>query len=150
MFLSAVEGKAHFADCIILLLSILHISSPMWLVVIAAGTTQCTGMFQSCGAKIYNADVVENKVDFFPRTLKELDQDVVLLKISVYGCDTRRISLSTFHSSSCFPHCGAEALIATLYRIRIIIRNIYSVIFQTQETSAKTITGRCRRGHLEK
>ena len=25
-----------------------------------------------------------------------------------------------------------------------------SVIFQTQETSAKTISGRCRRGHLEK
>ena len=35
-----------------------------------------------------------------------------------------------------------------LHRIRI--RNIYSVIFQTQETSAKTISGRCRRGHLEK
>ena len=32
----------------------------------------------------------------------------------------------------------------------IRIRNIYSVIFQTQETSAKTISGRCRRGHLEK
>ena len=35
-----------------------------------------------------------------------------------------------------------------LFRIRI--RNIYSVIFQTQETSAKTISGRCRRCHLEK
>ena len=33
-------------------------------------------------------------------------------------------------------------------RIRIRIRIIYSVIFQTQETSAKTISGRCRRGHL--
>ena len=36
--------------------------------------------------------------------------------------------------------------------VRIRIRNIYSVIFQslfqTQETSAKTISGRCRRGHL--
>ena len=27
---------------------------------------------------------------------------------------------------------------------------IYLVIFQTQETSAKTKSGRCRRGHLEK
>ena len=35
-------------------------------------------------------------------------------------------------------------------RIRIRIRIIYLVIFQTQETSAKTISGRCRRGHLEK
>ena len=34
--------------------------------------------------------------------------------------------------------------------IQIRIRNIYSVIFQTQENSAKTISGRCRRGHLEK
>ena len=34
--------------------------------------------------------------------------------------------------------------------IRIRIRIIYLVIFQTQETSAKTISGRCRRGHLEK
>ena len=28
--------------------------------------------------------------------------------------------------------------------------SVYLVIFQTQETSAKTISGRCRRGHLEK
>ena len=27
---------------------------------------------------------------------------------------------------------------------------IYLLIFQTQETSAKTKSGRCRRGHLEK
>ena len=33
--------------------------------------------------------------------------------------------------------------------MRIRIGNIYSVKFQTQETSAKTISGRCRRGHLE-
>ena len=26
----------------------------------------------------------------------------------------------------------------------------YSVLLQTQETSAKTISGRCRRGHLER
>ena len=35
-------------------------------------------------------------------------------------------------------------------RIRMRIRIIYLVIFQTQDTSAKTISGRCRRGHLEK
>ena len=28
--------------------------------------------------------------------------------------------------------------------------SFYSVLLQTQETSAKTISGRCRRGHLEK
>ena len=28
--------------------------------------------------------------------------------------------------------------------------SFYSVLLQTQDTSAKTISGRCRRGHLEK
>ena len=28
--------------------------------------------------------------------------------------------------------------------------SFYSVLLQTQETSVKTISGRCRRGHLEK
>ena len=28
--------------------------------------------------------------------------------------------------------------------------SFHSVLLQTQETSAKTISGRCRRGHLEK
>ena len=34
--------------------------------------------------------------------------------------------------------------------IRFRFRFIYLVILQTQETSAKTKSGRCRRGHLEK
>ena len=35
-------------------------------------------------------------------------------------------------------------------RFRFRFRFIYLVILQTQETSAKTKSGRCRRGHLEK
>ena len=47
-------------------------------------------------------------------------------------------------------HQYRENFISTDGVIRIRIRMIYLVIFQTQETSAKTISGRCRKGHLEK
>ena len=40
--------------------------------------------------------------------------------------------------------------LATVYIFRFRFRFIYLVILQTQETSAKTKSGRCRRGHLEK
>ena len=39
---------------------------------------------------------------------------------------------------------------ANASRFRFRFRFIYLVILQTQETSAKTKSGRCRRGHLEK
>ena len=37
------------------------------------------------------------------------------------------------------------------YMFRIVSRSesFYSVLLQTQEASAKTISGRCRRGHLD-
>ena len=42
-------------------------------------------------------------------------------------------------------HCGSSLESESESESEIFIRS-----FQTQETSAKTITGRCRRGHLEK
>ena len=66
---------------------------------------------------------------------------------AIGGCDTvsalymkgKMIALEVLRS------CGDHD---SLSRFRF--RFIYLVILQTQETSAKTKSGRCRRGHLEK
>ena len=44
---------------------------------------------------------------------------------------------------------GGNATLPGATSMRLSESEIFIRSFQTQETSAKTITGRCRRGHLE-
>ena len=60
------------------------------------------------------------------------------------------LSIPEFTRNERNVHCDVLHITPDRVRFRFRFRFIYLVILQTQETSAKTKSGRCRRGHLEK
>ena len=89
---------------------------------------------------------LEERQEALLRRLAELEQEVDTLSQQCVTRDSPRAE--DIASVPVSVMATLSTLIMLLNVVRIRIRNIYSVIFQTQETSAKTISGRCRRGHL--
>ena len=76
---------------------------------------------------------------------------VVVCCIATTSSDRSGISASptVFRDKELHTVLRTPGMCSTRNRYRSDFRFIYLVILQTQETSAKTKSGRCRRGHLE-